>query len=213
MQLSTKIWIYCDYKFLVEAASQLTIFTKKQEVFDYINTALTNLLPENVVVLIVKAVDDGTYLELLSILGFEETILYKGIKLSGKVVHMNPIAENLTGWTQRQALGRPLTEVFHIINAHTREVVANSVEKVLAQGQVVGLAGQTILKSRTGIEYQIEDSAAPIEDEKNNLRGVVLVFRDVTEKYHVEQELLKMRKLESIGVLAGGVAQQLKVLR
>ena len=132
---------------------------------------------------------------------------------AGKVVHMNPIAENLTGWTQRQALGRPLTEVFHIINAHTREVVANSVEKVLAQGQVVGLAGQTILKSRTGIEYQIEDSAAPIEDEKNNLRGVVLVFRDVTEKYHVEQELLKMRKLESIGVLAGGIAHDFNNLR
>ena len=72
-----------DYKFLVEAASQLAILTKKQEVFDYINTALTNLLPENVVVLIVKAVDDGAYLELLSILGFEETILYKGIKLLG----------------------------------------------------------------------------------------------------------------------------------
>jgi PAS domain S-box-containing protein len=125
---------------------------------------------------------------------------------SGKIVLLNKVAENLTGWSAREAAGRHLEEVFHIINEKTRETCENPVTKVVSSGQIVGLANHTILISRDGKERNIADSGAPILDSKSNIIGVVLVFRDVTEQIKTEKELLKVQKLESIGVLAGGIA-------
>ena len=125
---------------------------------------------------------------------------------SGKVTGMNPSAENLTGWIQAEAMGKPLSEVFHIINAQTRLPVENPAEKVLKVGKIVGLANHTVLISKGGTEYQIADSGAPIQDETGKITGVVLVFRDVTEQLRTEQESLKAKKLESVGILAGGIA-------
>ncbi|MFQ5448334.1 MAG: PAS domain S-box protein, partial [Saprospiraceae bacterium] len=125
---------------------------------------------------------------------------------NGKVTGMNPVAETLTGWKQKEALGKPLTDVFCIINDQTREPVENPVEKVLKAGKVVGLANHTVLVSKEGAEYQIADSGAPIQNATGRITGVVLVFRDVTEQLRAEQELLKVEKLESVGVLAGGIA-------
>lgn len=76
---------------------------------------------------------------------------------------MNPIAETLTGWTTQEALLRPLTEVFHIVNARTRCSAFNPVKHVLESGQIVGLANDTVLIAKHGQEHQIADSAAPIE--------------------------------------------------
>ncbi len=126
--------------------------------------------------------------------------------VTGKVTGMNPVAETLTGWGQAEALGKPLTEVFHIINDQTREPVQNPVDKVLKAGKVVGLANHTALIARDGAEYQIADSGAPIQNATGRITGVVLVFRNVTEQLRAEQELLKAKKLESVGVLAGGIA-------
>ncbi len=125
---------------------------------------------------------------------------------NGKVTGMNPVAEILTGWKQKEAFEKPLIEVFNIINDQTREPIENSVEKVLKVGKVVGLANHTVLVAKEGTEYQIADSSAPIQDAAGNITGVVLVFRDVTEQLRVEQELLKVKKLESVGMLAGGIA-------
>jgi len=125
---------------------------------------------------------------------------------SGKIVLINRTAERLTGWKYSEAVGKPLEEVFNIINEVTREKVENPVERVLREGRIVGLANHTILISRDGKEYNIADSAAPIVDIKSNITGVVLVFRDVTEKLRLEKEQLKSKKLESIGILAGGIA-------
>jgi PAS domain S-box-containing protein len=125
---------------------------------------------------------------------------------SGKVTEMNPSAENLTGWIQAEAMGKPLSEVFHIINAQTRLPVENPAEKVLKVGKIVGLANHTVLISKGGTEYQIADSGAPIQDETGKITGVVLVFRDATEQLRAEQESLKAKKLESVGILAGGIA-------
>ncbi len=125
---------------------------------------------------------------------------------SGRVELMNKVAEQLTGWNQDNAAGRMLSEVFNIINENTREAVEHPVNTVLAEGHIVGLANHTILISKEGTEYNIADSAAPIWDIKSNIRGVVLVFRDVTEQLKTEEELLKSKKLESVGVLAGGIA-------
>ena len=124
----------------------------------------------------------------------------------GRVVLMNPIAEELTGWTIKDAVDRPLTEVFHIINELTGETCESPVEKVLASGQIVGLANHTALISRNGEKRSIADSGAPIVTSTGETIGVVLVFRDVTDQYRLERELEKARKIESLGLLAGGIA-------
>jgi len=108
---------------------------------------------------------------------------------SGKINLMNEVAEKLTGWNAEEAKGRPLSDIFNIINSKTGEKVENPVDKALKLGKIVGLANHTLLISKDGTKYQIADSAAPITDQKNNIRGVVLVFRDVTEAYRVREEL------------------------
>lgn len=108
---------------------------------------------------------------------------------AGRVVTMNPVAEQLTGWPLDEAFQKPLTEIFQIIHAVTRQPVSNPIEKVLSTGLVVGLANHTILLSRSGMEYQIADSAAPIRNARMETDGVVLVFRDVTEEYKAHAAL------------------------
>jgi PAS domain S-box-containing protein len=107
----------------------------------------------------------------------------------GRVTFLNPIAEELTGWTQQQALASPLDEVFVIVNEETLLPVENPVTKVLREKRVVGLANHTLLIARDGTPYPIDDSAAPIRDSKGHILGVVLVFRDVTERRQAEREL------------------------
>ncbi len=108
---------------------------------------------------------------------------------SGRITAMNPAAEALTGWALTEARGRELVEVFHIINAQTRQLAFNPVQSVMERGQVVGLANHTKLLARDGREYHIADSAAPIRDASRTIVGVVLVFSNVTEKYRVELAL------------------------
>lgn len=109
--------------------------------------------------------------------------------INGLIVNMNPIAERLCGWKINEALGKPLSEVFKIINAETRETVANPVKKVLELGEIVGLANHTVLISKNGNEHQIADSAAPIKNKDGKISGVVLVFSDVTQKHLAEEAL------------------------
>lgn len=107
----------------------------------------------------------------------------------GKITLMNPVAEKLTGWNLAEAKDRPMEEVFHIINFHTRKICENPVRQVLESGKVVGLANHTALISRKGNEYQIADSGAPIFDDHRQITGVVVVFRDVTEEYTMREAL------------------------
>jgi PAS domain S-box-containing protein len=112
----------------------------------------------------------------------------------GRVRRMNPVAEQLTGWSEIDAEGKPLDEVFSIINEGTRTGVESPVELVLRAGQVVGLANHTILIARDGTERPIDDSGAPIRDESGAITGVVLVFRDVTERKSREASLALFRQ-------------------
>ncbi|MCF6289951.1 MAG: ATP-binding protein [Desulfobacterales bacterium] len=123
-----------------------------------------------------------------------------------RVVLINKVAERLTGWSSADAVGRPLAEVFNIINERTRQPCENPVEKVMVTGGIIGLANHTALISRDGREISIADSGAPIRDRESKIIGVVLVFRDITAQLRMEQELIKIKKLESIGILAGGIA-------
>lgn len=125
---------------------------------------------------------------------------------AGDITRLNPVAEALTGCSAAEVIGRPLPEVFNIINAQTRERVVNPVEKVLDTGGKVGLANHTVLISLDGSEYQIADSAAPIKDENGGVLGVILVFRDVTQQYMVEENLRRSQKMDAIGQLSGGIA-------
>lgn len=126
--------------------------------------------------------------------------------IKGNVTRMNPIAENLTGWSIEDAKGKALPEVFKIINAQTRKDVENPVEKALATGEIVGLANHTVLIAKDGLEHQIADSGAPIFDLRRNIVGVVLVFRDITKEYHLQEQLNHSQRMDAVGQLAGGVA-------
>jgi PAS domain S-box-containing protein len=107
----------------------------------------------------------------------------------GRVTFMNPVAENLTGWQQEEALGRDLSEVFHIVDETTGDVAENPVLKVTREGVVVGLANHTLLINKDGTNIPIDDSGAPIRDDDGNITGVVLVFRDITERVRGEEAL------------------------
>ena len=122
--------------------------------------------------------------------------------LDGRVTYLNAVAESLTGWTQRDALGQPLDAVFRIVNEDTRRPVDNPATRALREGVVVGLANHTVLIRKDGRECPIDDSAAPIRDEQGRVSGCVLVFRDVTAQRRAEQDkasqLLTARLLASI---------------
>jgi PAS domain S-box-containing protein len=98
---------------------------------------------------------------------------------AGHVTFLNPEAERLTGWKTAEAVGRPLSEVFRIVNEQTRRAVESPVERVLRDGTVVGLANHTVLIAKDGSETPIDDSAAPVREPGEPIIGVVLVFRDV----------------------------------
>jgi len=110
-----------------------------------------------------------------------------------RVVMMNPVAEHLTGWGESEARGRPLEEVFRILNEETRREVKNPVARVLREGIVIGLANHTLLIARDGTEHAIMDSGAPIRDRDGKVVGVVLVFRDQTEQRRAQRMVAEAR--------------------
>jgi PAS domain S-box-containing protein len=126
----------------------------------------------------------------------------------GNVVFMNGVAEQLTGWKEAEADKLPLSEVFVIRNQRTRAVVENPVDVVRRSGTVVGLANHTILIRKDHNEVNIDDSAAPILDKDGRMIGIVLVFRDVSERYTSEQALMRAEKLASAGRLAAAIAHE-----
>jgi len=125
---------------------------------------------------------------------------------TGNVVIVNKIAEELTGWSQQEAGGKPLAVVFNIINEMTRKPCENPVDKVLSSGKVIELANHTLLLARDGTERIIADSGAPIKNKNGVTTGVVLVFRDMTEKQKLLETMQRTDKLDSLGILAGGIA-------
>jgi PAS domain S-box-containing protein len=105
----------------------------------------------------------------------------------GRVELLNSVAESLTGWNTGEAVGKPIADIFRIINEQTRQAVENPVTRVLTEGIVVGLANHTLLISRDGTERSIVDSGAPIRDDSGRISGVVLVFRDQTAEHSIQR--------------------------
>jgi PAS domain S-box-containing protein len=122
----------------------------------------------------------------------------------GLVAMVSKVAEELTGWSQEEALGRPLAEVYQLRDRQNRQAVADPLGRDRRYDG--GMPRQNLLLTREGKERVIADSSAPIRDIESRVVGWVLVFRDISEQEKLEEELLKIRKLESVGVLAGGIA-------
>jgi PAS domain S-box-containing protein len=112
----------------------------------------------------------------------------------GRVANLNRVAESLTGWSSAEAAGRPLEEVFRIVNESTRATVENPAQRALRDGVVVGLANHTLLIRRDGSELPIDDSAAPIRAGAGRVHGCVLVFRDISERKAVERALAEAQE-------------------
>ena len=116
----------------------------------------------------------------VTLAGIGDAVIATGV--DGRVSFMNAVAEQLTGWSADDAHGKPLDEVFKIVNARTRAPMETPLARVLKEGVVVGLANNTALIAKDGTERQIEDSAAPVRDAAERVIGAVLIFRDVTER-------------------------------
>jgi PAS domain S-box-containing protein len=126
----------------------------------------------------------------------------------GRVVFMNRVAEQLTGWKEKEADGLPLSKIFVIVNQRTRAAVENPVDAVRRSGKIVGLANHTILIRKDGAEFHIDDSAAPILNVNARMIGIVLVFRDISERHASELALMRAEKLASAGRLAAAIAHE-----
>ena len=129
--------------------------------------------------------------------------------VEGRVQTMNPVAQELTGWTEPQAQLRPLEEVFHTVNESTREPAENPVTQVQRLNRIVGISSHTVLVRRDGSEIAIDDSGAPIRNEAGQLVGIVMVFRDVTMERHTRAALLASEKLAVAGRLAATIAHEI----
>ncbi|MFW5980885.1 MAG: HD domain-containing phosphohydrolase [Halanaerobiaceae bacterium] len=130
--------------------------------------------------------------------------------MEGRITRMNPIAEELTGWELKEARGKFFDKVFKIVNTHTGKIVESPVQKVINQGEVIGLANDTTLLARDGSRYQIADGASPIQDEEGIL-GVVVVFSDITEKYKTRQKVNKL--VEEQEILLNNIEVQIWFLK
>jgi PAS domain S-box-containing protein len=133
--------------------------------------------------------------------------------VNGEIVLINKVAEALTGWTQEAGMGQPLQEVFRIIDQNAPESCENPVEEVIRKGEVISLPKEAVFISRDGKERIVAYSGAPILDKDGKILGVILVFRDITErkrdedeKAKLEAKLVQAQKMEAIGTLAGGIA-------
>jgi PAS domain S-box-containing protein len=121
------------------------------------------------------------------------------VDLKARVIKMNTVAEEITGWTLNEAYFKPLDKVFPLIDGLTLNSIPSPVNEVFEKNQIVGLVNDTILISKSGREYHITDSAAPIHDKNGNILGTILVFSDITEKYNIEKKIREReRQLSTI---------------
>ncbi|MBN1522722.1 MAG: PAS domain S-box protein [Candidatus Aureabacteria bacterium] len=126
--------------------------------------------------------------------------------IEGKIILMNDVAESLTGWTYQDAFRKPLRQVFTVFREKNGHPFEDPVSRVVKSGARIEIRESLYLKSKVIRDLVIAESVAPVKDKQGNIIGVVLVFRDITEKRKIEEELQRAQRMESIGILAGGIA-------
>ena len=192
-------YLACDYLF-IEPRGRLGIFS-----VGHVVGALAYLLTCTVIIAFGeaarlarrRAIERRELLQ-VTLRSIGDAVITTGV--DGRVTYLNAVAESLTGWTQADAVGQPLDIVFRIVNEDTRQPVANPATRALREGVVVGLANHTMLIQKNGGERPIDDSAAPIRDERGRVSGCVLIFRDVTAQRLMERD--KARQLLTARLLA-----------
>src|SRR6202795_2047019 len=138
-----------------------------------------------------KAVEDALYVEkkrdVVTLNSIGDAVLCTNI--SGNITYLNLVAETMTGWRREEAIGKPLAEVFRIIDGSTRKTARDPMEMAVEQNRTVGLTVNCVLIRRDGFESAIEDSAAPIHDRSGHITGAVIVFRDVSAARQMSMQL------------------------
>lgn len=124
----------------------------------------------------------------------------------GRITFLNPPAETLTGWPRHEAMGKPAGEIIHLIDERTRQQIDNPLARAMAERVLVAAQEHTALISRSGAPVPIEHSAAPVRDGSGAVRGYILVFRDIHERRHMEEQATHAQKMDAVGRLAAGVA-------
>ncbi len=193
-------WLHCDFEgreFWADVSLTIIPFEKREIIF-------TLLRDISAVKELEQQLRDEREQLLVTLRSIGDAVITTD--LEGRVVLMNRVAEKLTGWQHGAALGRPIDEVFDIVKANTGEPARNPLAQAIRQGLILELDDNTLLRSCSGQEFKIADSASPIRDDKSLITGGVLVFRDITDRERMQEEVLKLRKLESVGRLAGGIA-------
>jgi PAS domain S-box-containing protein len=130
--------------------------------------------------------------------------------LDGRISFINPTAENLTGWQSSEITGKPLDEIFKIVNETTHETVESPFTAVAREGKTVGLANHTLLVQKEGVEIPIEDSGAPIRDADGKTVGVIIVFQDVSDRRRAEREREQLLRSEQAARREAEAAARLK---
>jgi len=126
------------------------------------------------------------------------------------VTFMNPVAEEITGYTKEEATSKPISHVFRIFNEINLEPAEIPVDRVIKEGFIIGLANHTGLVTKNGDTRSIADSAAPIRSINGEIIGVVMVFRDITESKRIEEHMARLDKLNVVGQMAAGIAHEIR---
>lgn len=125
---------------------------------------------------------------------------------SGRITHLNPIAERVTGWHRDGAAGMPVDDIFNITDPKTGERIASPIGQVLATGKACSMHAPAVLTGKSGHMVHVSDSVAPIRMDNGELIGTVLVFRDISEELKIQERMRHSSKMEAVGQLAGGIA-------
>lgn len=129
--------------------------------------------------------------------------------IGGFITRMNPVAETLTGWKRSEAIGKHLQDVLKLVNTQNKKEISNPINDVLKFGRIINLSDRTTLISKSGKKYQISNITTPIKIEEQKSNGIVLTFKDETEKLKKEQQLIQTQKMEAISILTGGMSHDL----
>ena len=124
----------------------------------------------------------------------------------GNVTFLNPIAETITGWSRAEARGKPAGEILRLLDQKTREPIDHPLLRALRDRIVVAAQEPSLLVSRSGAEVPVEHSASPVREAAGEVRGAILVFRDISKRRQLEEQATHAQKMEAVGRLAGGVA-------